>query len=271
MLKDQGDLEDWRDRRRERVGGPDGWLSVVGLAWLHQGDNPVGSDPSNPVRLPSGPAQAGTIEVGPSEVVFVETDGRRTVLEHDPAVEPTTVRLGPVSLFVIERHGGLAVRIRNSESLARVRFAGLDYFPMDRSWRKEARFEPYEPAGTIALPTQLGGEERYGLPGRLEFEAGGATHRLDAYDEAGAVDLFIMFGDLTNREETFGGGRYMYAERPGPDGLVVLDFNRSYNPPCVFSPHTTCSLPLPGNHLPIRVEAGELRYRGEVPPMIEMP
>jgi uncharacterized protein len=42
-----------------------------------------------------------------------------------------------------------------------------------------------------------------------------------------------------------------------PDDGVELDFNLAYNPPCVFSPYATCPLPPPGNHLAIRVEAGE--------------
>jgi uncharacterized protein (DUF1684 family) len=44
------------------------------------------------------------------------------------------------------------------------------------------------------------------------------------------------------------------------DGQVVLDFNRAYNPPCVFSPYATCPLPLPQNVLPIRIEAGEKNW-----------
>jgi hypothetical protein len=53
------------------------------------------------------------------------------------------------------------------------------------------------------------------------------------------------------------GGRFLYTDAPSADGSVVVDFNRSYNPPCVFSPYATCPLPWPANRLPIRVEAGE--------------
>ena len=54
----------------------------------------------------------------------------------------------------------------------------------------------------------------------------------------------------------------LYTDPPDPDGMVVVDFNRSYNPPCVFSPYATCSLPWPANRLPIRIEAGERAFRG---------
>ena len=53
--------------------------------------------------------------------------------------------------------------------------------------------------------------------------------------------------------------RFVHADMP-KDGKVVLDFNRSYNPPCAFTPFATCPLPPPQNRLKLRVEAGEKRY-----------
>ena len=104
--------------------------------------------------------------------------------------------------------------------------------------------------------------EAYRVPGALAFEIDGVTHRLDAFLEEGETDLFVVFGDLTNRTETFGGGRYLYTDPPDEHGIVVLDFNRAYNPPCVFTAHATCPLPLPQNRMSIQVEAGEKRYEG---------
>ncbi|MGA9524755.1 MAG: DUF1684 domain-containing protein, partial [Myxococcaceae bacterium] len=66
-------------------------------------------------------------------------------------------------------------------------------------------------------------------------------------------------GDLTNRSDTYGAGRFLYTDLPR-DGQVVLDFNRAYNPPCAFTPYATCPLPTRENKLPIRIEAGEKRY-----------
>ncbi|HJP70467.1 MAG TPA: DUF1684 domain-containing protein, partial [Candidatus Limnocylindria bacterium] len=72
-------------------------------------------------------------------------------------------------------------------------------------------------------------------------------------------ELWLVFGDATNGTETYGGGRFLYTPAPS-DGSVEVDFNRAYNPPCVFSPFATCPLPWPENRLPIRVEAGERTY-----------
>ena len=48
----------------------------------------------------------------------------------------------------------------------------------------------------------------------------------------------------------------------GPDLETIVDFNHAYNPPCAFTQYATCPLPPPHNRLPIRIEAGELKYAG---------
>ena len=45
-------------------------------------------------------------------------------------------------------------------------------------------------------------------------------------------------------------------------GRTVIDFNRAYNPPCIFTPYATCPLPPPQNRLAFRVEAGEKSWGG---------
>ena len=98
-------------------------------------------------------------------------------------------------------------------------------------------------------------------PGALAFEVDGRPYRLEALKEKGVEQFFIIFADQTNRTETYGAGRYLYADPPGADGRVTLDFNRAYSPPCAFTKYATCPLPPPQNRLALRVEAGE-RYLG---------
>ncbi len=70
----------------------------------------------------------------------------------------------------------------------------------------------------------------------------------------------MIFGDRTNGAETYGAGRFVYAERPR-GGRSILDFNKAYNPPCVFTPYATCPLPPAQNKLPDpRSTAGEKEY-----------
>jgi len=270
-VKDHDDeIARFQGARRERVAGPEGWATVVGLAWLTDGSNPIGSEPSATALLPDGkaPARFGTIDVEGGTATFraaqpFDHEGR-TVSElplmDDSSGRPTIVRLGEVSFFLIRREDRLAVRIRDAGSEARAAFHGLEYFPTDIRWRFPAQFEPFDPPRTLTLPTVLDTTETYDVPGALAFDLDGTTYRVEAYLEDPDSDLFVMFGDLTNGRETFGGGRYMYVKPPGPDGLVVLDFNKAYNPPCVFTAHATCALPPFENRLPIAIPAGEKRY-----------
>src|SRR6266496_4939700 len=76
-------------------------------------------------------------------------------------------------------------------------------------------------------------------PGALVFELEGKSYRLDPVLESGETELFVIFGDRTNGHETYGGGRFLYAKL-AVGGKTILDFNRAYNPPCVFTPYATC-------------------------------
>jgi uncharacterized protein (DUF1684 family) len=254
--KHRRDVERWRTRRLARLTAPDGWLTLVGLHWLQEGDNPA-------------PAQAGTITIRDG-VATLRADPAAGLTHQDSPVDslemhddregdPTVVRLGTLSFHLINREGRLAVRVKDPESPARKDFGGIDSYPVDLRWRVEAGFEPYEPPRQAPVPNVLGFEETMVVPGELRFEVDGTQHRLLAFTETGTRDLFIVFGDRTNEDETYGGGRYLYAAPPRNDRPVVVDFNKAYNPPCVFTQYATCVLPLPENRLPIRVEAGERR------------
>ncbi|HEX8931659.1 MAG TPA: DUF1684 domain-containing protein, partial [Patescibacteria group bacterium] len=64
----------------------------------------------------------------------------------------------------------------------------------------------------------------------------------------------------TSGKETYPSGRFMYADKPGDDGITVLDFNKAFNPPCAFTSYATCPLPPKQNILPFAVTAGEKKY-----------
>jgi uncharacterized protein (DUF1684 family) len=95
-------------------------------------------------------------------------------------------------------------------------------------------------------------------PGYVVFQLDGRELRLEPVIEEGENELFFIFRDQTAGKETYPAGRFLYADLPR-DGKVVLDFNKAYNPPCAFTPYATCPLPPKQNHLPVRIEAGELR------------
>ena len=57
-------------------------------------------------------------------------------------------------------------------------------------------------------------------------------------------ELWFILRDQTSGQETYPAGRFLYADLPKA-GKVVLDFNKSYNPPCAFTAFATCPLPPP--------------------------
>lgn len=258
----RAEVESWRQGRYAALRRDLGWLTLSGLSWLKPGANRIGSDPANDVILPCGPLHAGTITVRDRDVT---ADGELTHdgapasglrMTNDQDGDATMLELGSLRLCVIERGGRLAIRTWDLDATTRRHFVGIDHWPVDPAWRLDARFEP-TPDRMLRVPDVLGTIDEQPSPGSVVFEIDGVTHRLEGLSGGESGELWLVFGDLTNGRETYGGGRFVYASAPDADGCVLVDFNRSYNPPCVFSPYATCPLPWPANRLPIRIESGE--------------
>jgi len=262
----------WEERRLQRLQSEDGWLTLVGLGWLKQGVNTAGSDGKSTVVFPEGaPPNVGTftrsganVSFQPAPGVVVTRGGKpfaggAVQTDQEGRAEPDVFRLGRFRFHLIVRGDRVGVRIKNPESRARREFKGIPTYPPSARWRVVARWEPANPPTEIPVPNVLGEIDRSPSPGTAVFSVDGKEYRLTPVLEEGSPDLFFIFADETNRTETYGAGRFLYAE-PAKDGKVILDFNRAYNPPCAFSPYATCPLPLPQNVLPVRIEAGEKRW-----------
>jgi uncharacterized protein (DUF1684 family) len=159
---------------------------------------------------------------------------------------------------VIRRGDQLGIRIKDSQSRTRLEFTGLEYFPINPNWCVEARFTKFDTLRVINVSSLSGPDQTFSFPGMLSFTIEGKELSLMPAIEEGAEDrLFLMFGDSTNGFETYGAGRQLYTPLPDDRDRVLLDFNKAYNWPCVFTEFATCPLPPKENILPIRVEAGE--------------
>ena len=65
------EIRDWHTRRVEKLKAPGNWLSLVGLFWLKEGGNRVGSDARNEIVLPaSAPSEVGTLLLTGGTVSF---------------------------------------------------------------------------------------------------------------------------------------------------------------------------------------------------------
>lgn len=261
-----------RDREKKLV-EPDGWLCVVGLFWLKEGENGIGSDPKNRILFPSAsPPFVGTIALQEGRarlkvdpVLGVLANGKaveKMDLQADdvPGVAPDRVSLGSVSFVLIKRGEKIGVRVFDSESVARRMFRGIERFEPSERFRVWGRFEPYSEPRLMDTQTVVQTVEKIPVAGEIAFDLDGERYRLTAAQEPGSHELFIVFADPTNAKETYPGGRFLVVPAPGEDRLVDLDFNRAYNPPCAFTRFATCPLPRPQDRLPVPILAGEKVY-----------
>jgi uncharacterized protein (DUF1684 family) len=264
----------WQNKRLAGLTAPNGWLSLIGLEWLKEGPNRLGTDPDNDIVLKAGPAHLGVVTLTNDGAMHLVLDQQSSATVDGKAVHeakliddanagdggPTTVAFGSASFVVIERDGRKALRVRDSNAETRTHFAGLDYYPMDPSWRIEADWVPLNPPQELEIGSVLGTINKEKVPGKAVFHRDGHTYELMPIQEE-PDSLFFVIADRTSGKETYGAARFMYADLP-KNGKVVLDFNRAYNPPCAFTPYATCPLAPPENRMDLAVTAGEKKYKG---------
>ncbi len=258
--------KEWQKNRMERLKSENGWLNLAGLYWLQQGINTFGSDSScTLVFPPSAPPVAGkiirsdtlvTLEANPG--IVIESEGKKirsVVLESDATGHPTTLRMGSLVFYLIKRDTLLGIRLRDLNSPLSSSLDSIPCYPPDSAWKIKARFFPFEKPQKILVSTVIGTKEEYSVPGKLVFTINRKELTLLPFREEDG--FFILFGDATSALETYGAGRFLNASGPDSTGIVILDFNRAYNPPCAFTPFATCPLPPQENLLSVRITAGE--------------
>ena len=266
----EADVQAYRRARLARLTGERGWLTLINKVWLDQGRHTIGADVRSDIALPKGraPERLGTITVAAGTVrleiernVEVFARGERVHaldFRSDALDAPDDVTFGSLTLQLLQRGDAFALRVRDAESAARRQFPGIPTYPIDPAWRIVARLEAYPAARDMAIEDGDGRIQSYRCPGAVHFEKDGRQASLLPLFERREERLFVLFSDLTSRDETYGAGRFLYAPPP-EDGRVLLDFNKAFNPPCAFTPYAVCPLPPPENKLALRIEAGEKR------------
>ena len=267
------EIQAWQALRAKNLTKPDGWLTLIGLHFLKTGENTVGSAADNSVVLAKGPAHLGAFTLSPNGMVKAAFNpGNEVKVEDEPVLaadlrddthgKPTKVTVGTVSLFVIDRDGKKALRVKDSEAETRTHFLGLNYFPIDPAWRIEAQWVPFEKPREVPIRNILGHVAPAMILGKAVFTRDGRTYELLPIQEDPDGPLFFVISDQTSGKETYAAARFLYAAQPDENGKVILDFNRAQNPPCAFTPYATCPLPPKENQLPLAITAGEKNYRG---------
>lgn len=144
----------------------------------------------------------------------------------------------------------------------RKEFKGLPFFSIDEKYKVLAKFEKLPPRSLFQMKTTANSIKDYDVYGVLTFTLEGKEFRLNVYQshilrtqEKYQDYLFLPFTDMTNGEETYGGGRYMDLKIPVGD-TMELDFNKAYNPFCAYSDGYACPIPPSENDLQLEIRAG---------------
>jgi uncharacterized protein (DUF1684 family) len=242
------------------------WLSLAGLFWLKPGANTFGSDPASQIVFPKGPAHAGEFELNGKEVslkllpeAHATIDGKSATaakLDPDTSQHVTYVEMGSLRFHVIVRDERVGIRVLDRDSAAARNFKGMLFYPLDMNYRVTATWVPADGKKTIEVPNVLGDVTAQSVPGVVEFKVNGEDSKLTALGGDVKKGLFFVFNDLTAKNDTYPGGRFLDTG-PIVEGHVVLDFNRAYNPPCAVTPYATCPLAPKENRLTVAIPAGE--------------
>ena len=263
------EINDWHSRRIENLKKPNGWLNLVGLHWLEEGENTFGSGQDNDIVFPAGKSadRLGTVTLNDGVVELKVEPGVEIIsgddlvtsmtLENDMSDNTTMLTHGTLAWFIIKRENKYGIRLRDYEADLLSNFEGIERYPVNEDWRVEAQYVPYDPPKKLSIPSIIGTVSESDCYGKLVFEKNGETYSLDPL---GQQNLFLIFADQTNGNETYGAGRFLSVAPPDSTGKTFIDFNKAYNPPCAFTRYATCPLPPKDNYLKLEVTAGEKSY-----------
>jgi uncharacterized protein (DUF1684 family) len=261
-------VKEWQETRLERLKSENGWLNLVGLHWLEEGENPFGSNEANNIVFPEkAPEFIGSfmlykshlsVRIEPDVEVYINDSlAKEHEVYPDAAKNTTYFRLGDFRWHIIQRGDRYGIRLRDLKSPLLEKITEIPSFPIDQKWRVKAVFETFDSPKEIAVPNFLGDvnyEKCYGL---LKFKIQGKELSLMPLGDGINENFFVIFADETSAEETYGAGRFLSVEKPDKKGITYIDFNKATNPPCAFTDYATCPLPPRENILPVKILAGE--------------
>lgn len=271
-MSDSKYLEQIRNSREERDAAvrsnPRHWLTLAGLFPLYEGKNSVSSVEGASIQLPPSdkPLSAEFLIEDNSVYFKLITDPGLLMnsgliqdrpLHLDVDGEPDLLEWGQYSLMAIRRGGRVFLRLWDKNAPAYLNFHGFHYFPINPNYRIEADFEKFDPPKTKKTLNAIGVESDTRIMGIARFTVGEMECSMLA--EESGEELLFNFTDATRADSTYPGGRFLEVEQPTGSRLI-LDFNLTRNWPCAYTPYATCPLPPRENFLPVRIEAGEMRY-----------
>ncbi len=243
-----------------------GWGSIIGLHRLDQTVMSFGGVDSAAIVIPFD-KMIGTLTITESgiymksnpELAIFENDRRITneLLRDDAHPDGATIcQLSNLQWHVIKRQDQYYLRVKDSLSAFRQALDTIAYYPINKKYCVKAKVIPPMAQDSVRYLNEL--SQTFIVPsvGTLHFELEGKSYKISLLKNDSST-YFLIVGDNTNGQGSYGGGRYLYPSNADKTGHTMVDFNLLINPPCVFTPYATCPLPPKENVLDISILAGE--------------
>ena len=261
------EILEWKDKRIKGLTSALGWTSLIGLYPIPEGISTIGASADNGIVFPKGTPtligkvyrHADSISLDISSDLPIKVDNqiiKKAHLLSDADGKPSMVNLDALYWYVIKRGQDYFFRLKDTLNPARFELKEIPSFRIDKSWRVAATVIEPKKGEMITIDNALGQQSQERVAAYLSFNYRDKSYMLTALD-GGATDFFVILADATTGVESYDGGRFMYVKRPKVGENTIIDFNKAYNPPCVFSDFATCPLPPKENRLDFAITAGE--------------
>lgn len=241
------------------------YLQLVALHKLNLGNNTFGKNDDNNLvlKIDALPNVIGNIIMNGDSLSFIANENVIVKTKEDSIITKTPLRLNQygsskklnhnqLNWQIITRSNQHYLRVWDTKNPAIDEFKGFEKFELNNNFILEGNFTYYDKEKSEIVKAKVDGKRSINFIGSVSFKYQDKSYTL----EVGA-DGFTMVGDITNGDSTYGGGRYFYLDLPKQNGLIKIDFNKLYNPPCAFSEFTTCLYPPRQNLLSFKILAGE--------------
>ena len=145
-------------------------------------------------------------------------------------------------------------------------FISLDFFDFDSSYVVKAALTPYANDSIFDMKTNTDRVHTYNKYGIIKFNLNDTYFELNVYEDqeltneqTNVDELFLPFYDNTNGITTYSGGRYIDL-KVSKDSIISIDFNKAYNPYCVYNYKFSCPVVPSENYIASEIKAGVKDY-----------
>lgn len=243
----------WQTERHQYLTSPTGNLALIDYlplterswipvfdAWAMRVDDGIILDAPQDVTVDGAPV------TGPVYVPRLQADGTGIIQRGSYSADVFTL---DGSAYELRVYDATATRLAD--------FEGIDYYPFHADWVIPAHFAAYDQPDAVAWDftrsTDTGSAKK--VPGIVHLTVAGQDYELVAFLDGDA--LVLTFADGTTGAESYAPGRFLRLPAPDETGALVVDFNRSFIPPCGFSDFYSCPLPPASNRIKTPIRAGE--------------